>query len=384
MASKTVDQEDIEDLSVGAAILGTGGGGDPHVGKLMAQQAIEEYGPVEMVNPDEVPTDSLVIPTAMMGAPTVVLEKLPAGSEPVTSLHRLAAEFDQELYATMPIECGGLNSTIPFTVAAKEGIPLIDGDGMGRAFPELHHETFNIYGVSGTPAVVSDEKQNTSLFETKDNRTLESFARAVTIEMGGSAFVCDYPMTGEEVAQTTIPNTISLGMRMGSAIRNPPSGTTPINALKEVTEDSNYGRAIELFEGKITDVERRTRGGFAVGEVQIEGLNEYDGSTLSVEFQNENLIARIDNDIVASVPDLITILERETGEPVTTEGLRYGYRVTVLGIPAPRIMRTDAALSVWGPSEFGYDIDFTPIEERYPGYYRECQIPDGKEGLLNL
>lgn len=175
-----VTTDDIEDLAVGAAILGTGGGGDPHVGKLMAQQAIEEHGPVEIVDPDDVPADALVIPTAMMGAPTVVLEKLPSGHEPIRSLHRLAEEFDEELYATMPIECGGLNSTIPFTVAAREGLPLVDADGMGRAFPELHHETFNIYGISGTPAVVSDEKGNITLFETDDNTTLEAFARAVT------------------------------------------------------------------------------------------------------------------------------------------------------------------------------------------------------------
>lgn len=250
-----VTTDDIEDLAVGAAILGTGGGGDPHVGKLMAQQAIEEHGPVKMVDPDDVPADALVIPTAMMGAPTVVLEKLPSGHEPIRSLHRLAEEFNEELYATIPIECGGLNSTIPFTVAAREGLPLVDADGMGRAFPKLHHETFNIYGISGTPAVVSDEMGNITLFETDDNTTLEAFARAVTVEMGGSAFLCDYPMTGHEIVDVGIPNTISLGMQMGAAVRNPSSESTPIEALKRETGDSHYGRAIELFEGKITDVE---------------------------------------------------------------------------------------------------------------------------------
>lgn len=378
-----VTTDDIENLAVGAAILGTGGGGDPHVGKLMAQQAIEEHGPVEMVDPDDVPADALVIPTAMMGAPTVVLEKLPSGHEPIRSLHRLAEEFDEKLYATMPIECGGLNSTIPFTVAAREGLPLVDTDGMGRAFPELHHETFNIYGISGTPAVVSDEKGNITLFETDDNTTLEAFARAVTIEMGGSAFLCDYPMTGREVVDTGIPNTISLGMRMGAAVRSPPSESMPIEALKRATGDSNYGRAIELFEGKITDVERRTRGGFAIGDVCINGIGDDDGDELVIEFQNENLIASVNGDVITTVPDLITILERETGEPVTTEGLRYGYRVTVLGIPAPEIMRTKAALDVWGPQEFGYDVEFTPLEQRYPEYYRTHGVPTVKERLLD-
>lgn len=379
---RLVDAEDMEDLAVGAAVLGTGGGGDPHVGKLMAQQAIEEHGPVTMVDPGEIPEDALVIPTAMMGAPTVVLEKIPEGKEAIRSLHRLAEEFEQEVYATMPIECGGMNSTIPFTVAAREDLPLVDADGMGRAFPELHHETFNIYGVSGTPAVISDEKGNKSLFETSDNQSLETFARAVTIEMGGDSFLCDYPMTGQQVQETAIPNTIDLGLRIGSAIRNPTSASSPLAAVKDVTENSIYGRAIELFSGKITDVERRTEGGFAVGQVTFDGINDYTGDELVVDFQNENLIARLNGEVIATVPDLITVLERETGHPVTTEGLRYGYRVTIIGIPTPEIMRSTAALEVWGPEYFGYDTEYIELERRYPEYYQTYSVPPEKEYLI--
>jgi DUF917 family protein len=138
---RELTSKDIEDIVTGAAVLGTGGSGDPHVGKLMTQQAIAENGPVTMLDPSEVPDDGLVIPSAMMGAPTVVLEKLPEGREAIRSLERLAQGFDRDVYATMPIECGGMNSTIPFTVAARADLALVDADGMGRAFPELHHET---------------------------------------------------------------------------------------------------------------------------------------------------------------------------------------------------------------------------------------------------
>jgi len=377
-----VTAEDINDLAVGAAVLGTGGGGDPHVGKLMAQQAIAEHGPVKMLDPDEVPSDALVIPSAMMGAPTVVLEKLPEGREAIRSLERLAQEFDQDVYATMPIECGGMNSTIPFTVAARMDLPLVDADGMGRAFPELHHETWNVYGVDGTPAVISDETGDSTLFETKDNQTLEQFARAVTIEMGGSSFLCDYPMTGRQVKETSIPNTISLGMEIGAAIRHPSNGN-PIKTFQEVTGNSNYGRAIELFEGKIVDVQRRTEGGFAVGHVDIDGTGDDSSDQLRIDIQNENLLARLNGKVVASVPDLIVVLERETGRPVTTEGLRYGYRVRVFGIPTPEIMRTDDALKVWGPRYFGYDIDYTELERRYRQYYDDFGVPAEKQHLLN-
>lgn len=377
-----VTSSDLEDISIGAAVLGTGGGGDPHVGKLMAQQAIEEHGPVEILDPSEVPDDELVLPAAMMGSPTVSGEKIPEGFEAVRSVERLADEFDQDLYATMPIECGGLNSTIPFVVAARKGIPLVDADGMGRAFPELHHETWNIYGIDGTPAVISDEKGNTALFETEDNTTLELFARATTIQMGGASFLSDYPMTGSEVKETSIWNTITLAKQIGAGIRNPPSDTDPIEKLKEVTQSSNYGRAIELFHGKIIDVERRTEGGFSVGHVDIEGLGEYDSEQMTIDIQNENLIAKRDGTVVATVPDLISILERETGHPVTTESLRYGYRVRVLAIPTPQIMRGDTAIGVWGPGQFGYDIEYEPLEKRYPDYYTQHGVPEEKKYLI--
>ncbi|MEZ4559068.1 MAG: DUF917 family protein [Caldilineaceae bacterium] len=45
-------------------------------------------------------------------------------------------------------------------------------------------------------------------------------------------------------------------------------------------------------------------------------------------------------------PRLICIVDTETGEPITTEQLRYGLRVTVLGIPSSDKLRTPAALSV--------------------------------------
>lgn len=374
---------DLEPLAMGAAILGTGGGGDPRVGKLMAQRAIEEHGPVDLVDPADVPEDALVIPSGMMGAPTVGLEKLPNGAEPVTAIERVAEAVDRELYATMPAECGGGNSTIPLTVAARLGVPVIDGDGMGRAFPELHQVSFNVYGVDAAPAVLADEHGNVVTFDTVDGASLERFARAVTTQMGARAALADHPMTGTQVRETAIANTVSLCIRLGNAVLDPPAGLDGHESIKRVTAASNYGRGIDLFAGKIVDVERRTREGFAVGSVTFDGLDEHEGETMTIEFQNENLVARREGETVATVPDLITVLEAETGRPITTERLRYGYRARVVAIPAPAIMRTEEALAVWGPRYFGYDEAFVPLERRFQDYYREHGVPEEKQGLLD-
>jgi DUF917 family protein len=62
------------------------------------------------------------------------------------------------------------------------------------------------------------------------------------------------------------------------------------------------------------------------------------------------------------VPDLIMNLELDTGEPITTEILRYGQRVAVIGLPVHELMKTPEALEVVGPKAFGYpDLTFTPL-----------------------
>ena len=76
-----VDNKSINAVAIGGAVLGSGGGGDPYVGKLMAQQSIEETGGVEVIDIESLPDDALILPIAMMGAPTVMVEKFPSGNE---------------------------------------------------------------------------------------------------------------------------------------------------------------------------------------------------------------------------------------------------------------------------------------------------------------
>ena len=66
---RMLDVQNIQDLAMGAAVLGTGGGGDPYIGMLMAVQAVREYGPIQLCSLDEIADDSLVVSSAMMGAP---------------------------------------------------------------------------------------------------------------------------------------------------------------------------------------------------------------------------------------------------------------------------------------------------------------------------
>ena len=256
---------DLPDLARGAAFLGTGGGGNPYVGRLMVEAAMRDAGhDLELLDLTDLPDDALVIPTAMMGAPTCIVEKLPRGTEAAASLRALEQRLGKTAYATMPIEAGGVNSMIPLVVALRLGIPVVDADGMGRAFPELQHETFHVYGVSGTPMVITNDHHDQTVIETHDNRMMEWLARGVTIRMGGVAYIAEYPMDGATAKRVSIAGTIGVGLTIGRALREArEQHRDPFAHLLATLAGTDYSPARVIFSGKIVEVFRRTADGFA-------------------------------------------------------------------------------------------------------------------------
>lgn len=354
---------ELPDLARGATLLGTGGGGDPYIGRMLVERVLGD-GAITVLDPDDLDDELFVIPTAQMGAPTVMVEKIPAGTEPTLALRTLEAHLGRRADATMPIECGGINSMIPLIVAAETGLPVVDADGMGRAFPELSMETFAVYGVHGSPLALAGERGERVIIDTgDDDRQMEWLARGATIRLGGVGHIAEYAMTGAEVRRTAVPRTISMALALGRAIRLArETHRSPFDAIAETLASTLYPHLVELFAGKVVDVERRTTEGFAKGRAVVAA---HDGTgRLEISFQNENLVARRDGAVVAIVPDLICVVDEETAEPITTEGLRYGQRVRVLGISTPGMMRTPAALAAFGPAAFGLDEPFVAVESR--------------------
>ena len=355
---KYLGMKDIEYLAIGAAVLGSGGGGDPYLGKLMAQQAIKEKGEITLVEVDDVPDDKLIVPSAMMGAPAVMVEKLPNGQEPEKALKAVASFFDREVFGIISIEAGGINSCIPVYTAGRLGLPLVDCDGMGRAFPEIPMVTFSIGGVDASPMVCCDEKGNKVVIESINNAWIETLSRAVTVAWGLSSIIGLYVMDGKTLKKHAVRGTISLAMEIGRRILE--SNERKVNAVESILE---LTRGFKLFEGKVTDIQRDLTTGFVRGKAVLEGIDAYRGSSATLEFQNEYLVAYRDDKPLAMVPDLITSLDRETGNPITTEHIRYGQRIVIIGMPCADVWRTETGLAQVGPRYFKYDIDYMPIEE---------------------
>jgi DUF917 family protein len=352
-----IDDDALESISLGAAVLGAGGGGDPYIGKLMARQAIAEHGTPVVLGIADLPDDAFCCTVGSMGAPTVAIEKLAGGGELVAALRALEAHHGRPFTHLTSFEVGGMNSMLPIVAAAVTGLPLVDCDSMGRAFPELQMCTPTLAGIPVAPVSLADEKGNTVVLDAVDNRSAERLARVVTIEMGAVSYIALSTQTGAQVRVTMIPDTLALARRIGDAVRHAhETSGDPAGAV------ARAGGGRRLFDGKVADVSRRTVSGFARGALRIEGSGADTGSVLEVHFQNENLVAWRDGVAVATVPDLIVLVDADTGQPITTEEVRYGNRVAVLGLPCDQRWRTPEGLAVVGPRAFGYDLDHRPID----------------------
>jgi DUF917 family protein len=364
---RELSEQAIHDIAYGATVLGTGGGGDPYLGTLAAIAATRRHGPVRLADADELSDDALVAFPFLIGSPVPFLEKLAAGTELERVLRGLEHFLGRPVDAVMSAEVGGANSTLPMSLAALAGIPAVDGDLIGRAYPELELCSLTLHGVAASPIVVGDEHGNIVTLATVSNRWGERVGRAVSICFGAICVAIAYPIDGAAAKALTIRGTIGWAEQIGIALRT---------AREEKRDGLEAVRAATggtiLFEGKIVDVSRRTQQGWAVGEARIAGTGDDAGDELLLHFQNENLVAVRDGEIVASVPDLITVLDAESGTAITTETLRYGARVAVLGIACHPLWRTEAGLALGGPVHWGYDHEYMPLPgaflpaERYP------------------
>ena len=356
---RLLDEENIGDIAVGAAILGSGGGSDPYIGVLMAREAIRQYGPVALCALDEMDDDDLIVPAAGMGAPTVIVEKLPNGDDLIRAFRTLGKYTGRSPRATMSIESGGMNSIRPIYLAARLGIPVVDCDGMGRAFPEIQMTVLTADGISASPFAMSDERGNILLIDAVSNKWVEVLARSCVMRMGAVGAIALYAATVKQLKEAAIHGTITLAEEIGKTVRKARrEEANPVNAVRRAVG------GFLVFRGKITDVDRRITAGFAKGNASMAGSGEFAEKRLQLEFQNEHLLVRVDDIYAATTPDLIAVLDAETGEPITTEALRYGMRVAVIAFPCAPQWREPAALALVHPRYFGYDVDYVPVEER--------------------
>lgn len=357
MRKLTVD--DIEALAIGAWILGTGGGGDPYHELLNMRQLYRQGHSVTLLDPMYLGDDDIVAVLSNMGAPLVGQERLADPEFALKPVRAMEQHLRRTFDAVMPLEIGGGNGVHPMMVAALTGIPVVDADSMGRAYPEAQMTSFAVAELRCWPLTLSDIRDNEVIIPRAASwKWMERISRKACVEVGSVAATCKAPRTGREVKEHgilyTVTKAIDLGCQVIAARRR---HEDPVTAIIE------HGRGKQIFTGKVVDVQRRATEGFLRGRALLEGLGSDASADFTLHFQNEFSVGYRGEDAVVMTPDLICVIDSVSGDGIGTDVLRYGQRVTVVALPAPSVFLTEKGLANVGPRAFGFDLDFRSVFE---------------------
>src|SRR6202022_3692365 len=228
------------------------------------------------MSPLDLDDDDRVAVVSNMGAPLIGQERL-ADSRNIAR----AVEMQQEIggfkfRAVMSLEIGGGNGTQALMAAAHLGIPVVDADCMGRAFPEAQMTSVAVGGLKPYPCALYDPRGIEAIVtQGPDWKWMEGGGRKICVEVGSIASTCKAPRTGAEVKEWGIHFTTSKAIGIGARVRAARRDhTDPIAAVLEEA----CGKV--LFRGKVVAVARRTTEGFLRGTATVEGLDDDRGCRL--------------------------------------------------------------------------------------------------------
>ncbi|WP_323179495.1 DUF917 domain-containing protein [Streptomyces sp. NBC_00654] len=388
-----IDAGALADFARGCAVLGSGGGGPVAPARAVAAQAIEECGPVPVIAPDRLPGDALIMPVSEIGSPVVAGERIGSRAEPARLRARVEEQHGRPVEAVMSGEIGGLNGCLALAWAARLGLPLLDADSMGRAFPRMDQNVLELAGMSPGPAVLADEWGRTVILDHIDGAHLELLGRATVDAFGGRVVSSDYPLTAAQAAAHAVAGSVTRALRLGrrtartrghgdsgtgigigigigiSTGTSISTGTGVGGTGRESGLSGDLGPAHDLgpaydsgsaydlgpgFTGKVSSVRRSPQGdgGEATG-VLLEGMGPDAGRLVLVEGRSEFVAAVEDGRPLALVPDVICLLDLRTGETVQVESVRYGLRVQLLTLRSDPAWYTPQGLTLAGPAVFG-------------------------------
>ncbi|KAK1961833.1 hydantoinase/oxoprolinase [Colletotrichum sublineola] len=384
-----ITETDLQFLADGCYVLGCAGGGSPAASKIQLRNMLRAGHTMRVVSASSLKDSDVIYWGGHMGSPAVSIERLQS-IETVDAFKALMEYLGHDSFdAVMGLEIGGANGLEPFLVGSSRFFdsPIIDGDWMGRAYPTYWQTTLAVHAPLELVPCAIDSGDGKTIVMTRapNDEIVDRALRASCSEMGSRVGMAAKPTTSDRVKRFGVLNTVSLAWRIGRCIAVCQATNTMSTVAESIIKEAGGADAAKvLFRGKIIKVERRLFKGHSYGEVHIAAFESGDdedesaadknraaavavGGTLKIPFKNENILAEHADEsgqtkILAAVPDLISILDNESGRALGVPEFKYGYRVTVVGITcSPRWTETQAGLDIGGPRAFGYDIDYKPL-----------------------
>ncbi len=369
--------EQIEDFVHGLTFLGTGGGGGPAESGIKTLIAERDAGrPVGWVDTDELPDDAWTVSVAGMGgrAPRegppaeeltalgLVSEKFPMRATLPAAVNELAAYKGVKVSAVIPIELGSGNTPGPMLVANQLGVPTLDGDYAGRAIPELTNCKPEIFGVPITPIAYVDKWGDVVLVrDVASTEMADRIGRMLCLAGYSGIGIACYLLQAKDAKQYMVRSSLSKALALGAARRKAlAANKDPVDVLAKAA-----GGWV-LFKGEVSEAEWENRAGFmfGYGTHHLKGVEEDAGHTGKVWYKNENHIVWKDDKPFVTSPDLIALVDLDTGEAKPNSVVAAGQRLAVIGTKASDpAYRTEKGLTILSPQHFGFDIPYVPVEE---------------------
>jgi DUF917 family protein len=366
MTKLTLTPDDIQPLLEGLAIMGTGGGGNPSWGQMILKQDVRMGRTWSIIAPEDVPDAATVVSGGIMGS-VKALEAI--GFEnvlqqwemrfPLLDVTRvMAGLLKRPIDAIVPFEAGGLNTPVILSLGARAGIPVIDGDALGRSAPETNMTSFIGYGINIPPMPLIDHYGNVVIVQEAAAPTYPDEIGRFVVSKGGALGANNhYPMTGAQLKQAVIPHTITQALELGrsvEAVRQ--QGSDPVAAVAEKL-GSRY-----RFQGMVTSLREEEHLGFYFTTVTLEG----QGRQAELVIKNETMLLREQGEVVCMFPDMVVMLEPDTGRGVMSIELREGLELVLLALPChPRLQAaamSDTGRAAMGPARFGHpNLAYQPM-----------------------
>ncbi|SHJ24639.1 hypothetical protein SAMN02745751_02072 [Dethiosulfatibacter aminovorans DSM 17477] len=352
---KKLAYQETVDILVGCTILGTGGGGSLAEGLDAVKKAFGEGCEFNMIDFDEIKDDAYYVNPYFCGSISPDEEEEEEHKELEYAIRSLEEYMDVEFDGVVSIEYGGGNTGQAMAAGARAGKFIVDADAAGRAVPELQFSTYFVTGRPIYPFSVATKHKDTVIFtKVASDARAEVLSRMMAVATDNTVGMADHPIIGKDLKTSVIPNALSYAGKVGRIQREAlEKGLNPIAELTDKCEGTL------LFEGIVTekDTEWNIQDGFTVGSIGIKGCESFENSAFKVWYKNENMVAWRDGEVALTCPDLICVVNGETGYPITNPNCNPGNKVAVLGFKAHDFWKTEKGLSILNPRFFGFDID---------------------------
>jgi DUF917 family protein len=334
---KAVTEEDIEALTLGAHLLGAGGGG---LSDLIAELVSVELGRIGELAVHEVadlPPDTLCLPVAQVGSSTQRSERLPVGDEVLRLIAAAEAVHGQPVGAIAWIEAAGANLFVPMLASAVTGIPLVDADGMGRAYSSIVQTSYEVYGIRASPVILVGARGETITIQAEADQ-LELLVRPAVETLGGWAMGGWYAQSAAQLARSAIVGTIDAALTHGRSL---------------LTAGIPQGSRL-LVSGRVSSIESMVNSGLSV----VVTSSSEPEQVLRIVARDTCLVALLDGKPVAAIPEIIAPISHELASPVNIEALSRGQSVDVWAVPAPPLWTRPPAYERVNPTAHG--VELTP------------------------